>query len=327
MNESNLDREKLQQQIRDALQCESEAIAAAAGRCKVAAIDAVELLYRCSGRLIITGMGKMGLVGRKAAATFSSTGAPAIFLHPVDALHGDMGVVSEDDVLIALSYSGKTQEVIDLLTYTHRRGVPVIVLTGDPHSALAKASNVVIDTSVEREADSIAGAPTASSTVALAMCDALAIALMHSRGFTSEQFAEFHPGGILGRKLLTTVSGLMRTDEQLPIVQSATLLRDAIVTISSKAMGCALVVDDDKLLIGILTDGDLRRILQKFENPLADSVQQHMTGNPATILPEALAVAALRMMEQKSITVLPVMENGKAVGAIHLHDLLSAGLA
>ena len=150
---------------------------------------------------------------------------------------------------------------------------------------------------------------------------------MHSRGFTSEQFAEFHPGGILGRKLLTTVSGLMRTDEQLPIVQPATLLRDAIVTISSKAMGCALVVDDDKLLIGILTDGDLRRILQKFENPLADSVQQHMTGNPATILPEALAVAALRMMEQKSITVLPVMENGKAVGAIHLHDLLSAGLA
>ena len=326
VNDSNLDREKIQQQIRDAMQCESEAIAAAAGRCKVAAVDAVELLFQCSGRLIITGMGKMGLVGRKAAATFSSTGAPAIFLHPVDALHGDMGVVSSDDVLIALSYSGQTQEVLDLLTYTHRRGVPVIGLTGDLLSPLAKASHVVIDTSVEREADPIAVAPTASSTVALAMCDALAIALMHSRGFTSQQFAEFHPGGSLGRKLLTEVSDLMRTDEQLPFVQSATLLRDAIVTISSKAMGCALAVDEEKRLIGILTDGDLRRILQKFENPLADMVEQHMTSTPATISPGALAVEALRMMEQKSITVLPVVENGKAVGAIHLHDLLSAGL-
>ena len=327
MNEPKIDRKKIQQQIRGALECESEAIAATAVRGNDTAVDAVELLFRCSGRLIITGMGKMGLVGRKAAATFSSTGAPAIFLHPVDALHGDMGIVSSDDVMIALSYSGKTQEVLELLTYTHRREVPVIVLTGDVTSPLAQASNVVIDTSVEREADPIAGAPTASSTVALAMCDALAIALMHSRGFTSEQFAEFHPGGSIGRKLLTKVSDLMRTDDQLPLVQHSTSLRDAIVTISNKALGCAVVVDDEKRLIGILTDGDLRRILQKFENPLADSIQQHMTSKPLTIGSELLAVEALRMMEQQSITVLPVVENDKTVGAIHLHDLLSAGLA
>jgi len=318
---------KIQQQIRDALQCESDAIAAAAGRVNDATVDAVELLFQCSGRLIITGMGKMGLVGRKAASTFSSTGAPAIFLHPVDALHGDMGVVTNDDVVIALSNSGNTQEVIELLSYMHRRGVPVIVLTGQLNSPLATSGTVVIDTSVEREADPIAVAPTASSTVALAMCDALAIALMHARGFTSEQFAEFHPGGSIGRKLLTKVEDLMRTDEQLPLVKPTECLRDAIVTISKKALGCALVIDDKNRLIGILTDGDLRRILQKFENPLSDSIQQHMTVDPKSIAPQALAVEALRVMEQQSITVLAVVENDKAVGALHLHDLLSAGLA
>ena len=327
MSDNQIDRKAIQQQIREALQCESDAIAVAAARENKAAIDAVELLFRCSGRLIISGMGKMGLVGRKAAATFSSTGTPAIFLHPVDALHGDMGVVTNDDVVIALSNSGKTQEVLELLSYMRRRSVPVIVLTGELDSPLATSGNIVIDTSVEREADPLAVAPTASSTVALAMCDALAIALMHARGFTSEQFAEFHPGGTIGRKLITKVDDLMRTNDELPLVNSQTSLRDAIVTISQKALGCALVVDDNNRLTGILTDGDLRRILQKFENPLSDSIQQYMTKAPQTIGVGSLAVEALRIMEQKSITVLPVVDDQKAVGAIHLHDLLSAGLA
>jgi arabinose-5-phosphate isomerase len=323
----NLDKRAVLQHVRDALQCESEAIAAAASRVDDSVADAIGLLENCQGRLIVTGMGKMGLVGRKAAATFSSTGAPAIFLHPVDALHGDLGVVTDDDVVLALSNSGATEEVITLLTYMRRRGVPVIALTGRLDSPLAQASSVAIDTSVEKEADPISVAPTASSTLALAMCDALAVALMHVRGFTPEQFAEFHPGGNLGKKLLTSVADVMQSGERLPVVTRQTKLRQAIVVISEKALGCAFVLDSESRLQGILTDGDLRRVFEKHENPLEDSVSQHMTREPSTIGSGALAAEALKLMQENSITVLPVVDNGVAVGVVHLHQLLAAGLA
>lgn len=328
MPDQELDQNQIIANVRDALKCESEAIAAAVERVDHRIAQAVQILFDCSGRLIITGMGKMGLIGRKAAATFSSTGAPAIFLHPVDALHGDLGVVTDDDVVIALSQSGATEEVITLMSYMHRRGVPVIALTGKLNSTLAATSSVVIDTSVDREADPIAVAPTASSTLALAMCDALAIALMHARGFSSEQFAEFHPGGSLGRKLLTNVDELMKSDGKVPIVTCETRLQEAIVEISQKGLGCVFVCDDENELKGILTDGDLRRVFETANNPLSQPISDFMTGNPRSIGPNSLAVEALHLMEQHSITVLPVVnQSNMVVGAIHLHDLLAAGLA
>ena len=327
MPDQELDQKLIIAHVRDALKCEAQAIAAAVDRVDHRIAQAVQILFDCSGRLIITGMGKMGLIGRKAAATFSSTGAPAIFLHPVDALHGDLGVVTDDDVVIALSQSGATEEVITLLSYMHRRGVPVIALTGQLSSALAATSTVVVDTSVDREADPIAVAPTASSTLALAMCDALAIALMHARGFTSEQFAQFHPAGSLGRKLLTSVDELMKSGARVPIVSSQTKLQEAIVEISQKGLGCVFVCDDNELK-GILTDGDLRRVFEAGENPLSQPVVDFMTENPTSIGPNSLAVEALHLMERHSITVLPVVDDSNnVVGAIHLHDLLTAGLA
>lgn len=322
-----MDPKQVMAYVRDALHCESQAILTASARLDHSIVDAVQLLAECSGRLIITGMGKMGLIGRKAAATFNSTGAPAVFLHPADALHGDMGIVTDEDVVIALSNSGSTEEIIKLLPYWRRRGISLVGMTGNLESPLAKACDITIDTSVEREADPISVAPTASSTVALAFCDSLAIALMHVRGFTPEQFAEFHPGGNLGKKLLTLVGDLMRKDDQLPIIRAETRIREAIVTISEKGIGCAFAVDSNDGLVGIITDGDLRRIFQKHENPLAHSVSKYLSLTPATIQKSALAVEALRLIEQRSITVLPVIKNGRLVGAIHLHDLLAAGLA
>lgn len=269
----------------------------------------------------------MGQIGRKAAATLCSTGTPAIFLHPVEALHGDLGFVAKTDVVIALSKSGNTEEVLTLLSYFSRRNVPVIGLTGDLASPLARGCQVVLDISVEKEADPIAIAPTASSTVCLAMCDALAVALMHVRGFTSEQFAEFHPAGQLGRKLLTRVKDLMRSGDDLPMVDADVTLRKAIVTISSKGIGAVFVVDDQNDLQGILTDGDLRRIFERIDNPLDDRVGKFMNQSVRTIDADELAVGALHKMEKMSISVLPVMGGGNVIGAIHIHDLLAAGLS
>ena len=306
---------------------EADAIVSAASRLGSAAADVVELLSDNQGRAVFSGMGKMGYIARKAAATFCSTGSPAIFLHPAEAVHGDLGVVSPDDIFVALSYSGQTAELLNLLPYMTRFDIPVVAITGNPNSELARHSRLVIDIGVESETAGDEVAPASSTTVGLCMCDALAIAVARKRGFTNEQFAMFHPGGNLGRKLLLTTQQIMHAGDEIPVADPNLKLREAIVEVSQKRLGCVVVTQSDQI-VGILTDGDIRRALQKNENPLGDPVSQHMTPSPISIASTALAADALRLMQQRSITVLPVVdEQQQLTGIIHLHDLLKAGLA
>lgn len=321
-----------QQKIVKVLKSESAAIASAIGLVDAGAAKAVDLLFECSGRIIVTGMGKMGCIARKAAATFCSTGAPAVFLHPAEAVHGDLGIVTEKDVLIVLSNSGETREVIQLLPYVARTGIKTIAICAGPNCSLAQSCDAVLATGVTVEADSIAVAPTNSTTVTLALCDALAVALMDRRGFTRDQFAIFHPGGHLGSKLLIKVADLMRSADQLPIVDVGATLGEAIQEISSKGIGATFAVDRDGRLVGVLTDGDLRRVIENSAtqmNGLIDgAIDSMITTNPKTSTADSLAASALRLMEDNGITVLPVVDaEQKMVGVIHLHDLIRAGLA
>ena len=315
------------------LECEAAAIRNVADRVSSEVSAAVNLLDSCRGRLVLTGIGKSGAIARKAAATFCSTGAPAAFLHPVEAVHGDLGIIGEGDVVIALSNSGETQELLAWLPFLQRQGTTLISLTGNLSSTLASHSQVVIDTHVDAEADPLELAPTCSTTVMLAMCDALAIALMQQRGFTREQFAIFHPGGNIGRKLLLKVVDLMRTGAAVPIVAESVSCKQAIETISQKQIGCVFVTDQQDQLIGIVTDGDVRRAfvsLLKNNQPelLESSVDQIMTQSPHSISQELLAAEALRTMEDRQITVLPVVDGTKRIiGVLHLHDLIRSGLA
>ena len=314
--------------IQDVMRAESSAIRRTADRIDEQVEHAVELLFQCKGRTIVTGMGKMGYIARKAAATFCSTGTPAVFLHPGEASHGDLGMVGQGDVLVALSKSGETNEVNSILPYMHRFDIPVICLTGCKTSELATRSTVTIDVSVPAEADTIELAPTSSSTVALAMCDALAVALMQMRGFTREQFALFHPGGNLGRRLLATVEHFMHAGQELPTTQRQDVLRNVIVTMSEKRLGAAIVVDDDNRVLGILTDGDLRRTFERCQSPLDEIAADWMTADPQTIGAKSLAVDAIKVMESKKITTLPVVDDQRRlIGVVHLHDLIRAGLA
>ncbi|HMO93721.1 MAG TPA: KpsF/GutQ family sugar-phosphate isomerase [Pirellulaceae bacterium] len=330
MSKPPVDRELVSESIRQTLQDEADAILSILAyqddnpqpHCA-----AVELLLGCTGRVVVTGMGKMGAIARKCAATFSSTGTPAIFMHPAEAMHGDLGIVTSGDVLLVLSYSGQTDEVNKIIPYMRRHGIPVIAVTGNVDSPLAQHAQVILNVQVAKEADPIALAPTCSTTVSLAVCDALAVALMRIRGFTREQFAIYHPGGSLGRKLLLTVADLMITGDNLPIVGPSTALRDAILEISRKKLGAVFITDKDARLLGILTDGDLRRTLRNSSNPLQDPIERLMTQNPSAIHDDALAAEALRVMETKSITILPVVAETKLIGAIHIHHLIQAGLA
>lgn len=316
------------EQIRSVLRDEAAAIEYVSQRLDERVAEAVELLLNCSGRIIVTGMGKMGCIARKAAATFSSTGTPANFLHAAEAAHGDFGIVTEQDVVVALSYSGQTAEILGVLSFVRRQNVPIIGLTGNSNSELSRHATVAIDIAVPDEADPISLAPTNSSTAALALCDALAIALMQRRGFTSEQFAIFHPGGSLGRKLLVKTSEVMKSDDEIPTAETSATIKQAIVTISQKRLGAVVVVNETKNVLGILTDGDLRRVFEHQENPLADLVTEHMTRDPMTTGSDSLAAEALRIMEEKQITVLPVVDESKRlVGVVHLHDLIRGGLA
>ncbi len=316
----------------DVLKSESLAIAAAANRVGQEIAEAVEAIANSDGRLIVTGMGKMGCIARKAAGTFSSTGTPAIFLDPADALHGGLGIVGQDDVVLAISNSGETSELLQLLPFLLRKKLPLIAITGCPGSSLARQASVVIDASVEAEADPDSLAPTNSSTVALACCDGLAVTLMRLRGFTKEQFAIFHPGGHLGKKLLFQVSDLMHQGEKVPVVDADCTLGEAIRMISARKMGTVLIQSDDGFLKGILTDGDVRRVFESTAdqqtNPLGEPVDSFMIQKPASISVEALAAVALNEMEQRQITVLPVLDaDQKIVGIIHMHDLIRSGLA
>ena len=289
---------------------------------------AVDILYNCKGRVIVTGMGKSGLIGKKIAATMSSTGTPAYFLHPAESTHGDSGVITRNDVIIAISNSGETQELLNLLPLIKRFGCEMIGMTGNLNSTLAKTSEVTLDISVEREACPLGKAPTASTTATLAMGDALAVCLMEKKGFTKEDFLMYHPSGKLGKGLTYNVRDLMITGDKMPVVSDDETFTDVINTISEYKLGMAMVVDSDRKLSGVLTDGDIRRTVIKYHDISNLRIKDVMTSNPKRITSDAYAASALNLMEKFSITALAVVdENNVPVGVIHVHDLLRAGVA
>ncbi len=304
------------------LRIEAEAIAGLIERLDKRFSQAVERLYLCKGRVVVTGLGKSGLIGRKIAATFASTGTPALFLHAGDALHGDLGMLQADDILLAISSSGETDELVELLESVKRLGAGLITLTAVPTSTLAAASDIVLDIAVKEEACSLNLAPTASTAAALAMGDALAVALLERRDFKEEDFAALHPGGRLGKKL-RRVESLMHAGENAPSVAASAKMPDVIYEMSRKGLGLAAVTDEKGRLLGIITDGDLRRMMQKRkENVLELTAGDCMTRNPATLQRTELAASALRMMEEKKITsVLVVDAGGRLEGVVHIHDL------
>jgi len=304
------------------LRVESEAIASLIDRLDARFEKAVELLYACRGRVVVTGLGKSGLVGRKLAATLASTGTPALFLHTGEALHGDLGMLTAGDVMLAISASGETAELIELLETVKRLAVPLLALTANPKSTLAAASKIVLDIAVREEACSLNLAPTASTAAAMAMGDALAIALLERRGFSEQDFAALHPGGRLGNKL-RRVESLMHSGENAPHVLPTTKMPDVIYEMSRKGLGLAAVTEADGKLLGIITDGDLRRVMQKRqENVLALSAADCMSKNPITLSGHELAASALRVMEEKKITSLLITDSaGKLEGVLHIHDL------
>ncbi len=311
---------------RRVLVLEADAIKRIAERLGPAFAAAVRLLADARGRLIVSGIGKSGLVARKIAATFTSTGSPASFLHPVDSLHGDVGIVGRDDVAILLSKSGASDELFGLLSHLKRLGVPVIVLTGDPASPLARQGDVVLDASVTEEACPETLAPTASTTAALALGDALAVTLLEVKGFRREDFAVLHPGGALGRNLLLRVADVMIAGE-LPALAPDRPMRECVVLLAEKR-GTVAVVDRAGSLVGVVTAGDLTRLLEKTDQFLDIPVSDVMTRTPKSTTPEELAGAAVRLMERHGIMALPVLDGGrKVVGMVHLHDLMRAGAA
>jgi arabinose-5-phosphate isomerase len=307
---------------RRVLRIEAEALTELLQRLDGSFVRAVDLLQSCKGRVVIIGMGKSGLIGRKIAATFSSTGTPSIFLHPAEAVHGDLGVLMRDDIVMAVTYGGETEEIIALLETIKRLGLCMITLTGHPRSIIAAASDVVLDVSVKEEACSLNLAPTASTTVAMAMGDALAVALLERRGFSHGDFAALHPGGRLGKKLLR-VENLMHSAESLPSVSVSAKMPDVIYEISKKGLGMTTVVDAEGRLAGILTDGDLRRLMQQRGAATLDLVVgECMNKSPQTLAPEELAGSALRIMEDRHITSVVVVDaDKKPLGVVHLHDL------
>lgn len=306
---------------RRVLQTEAAAIMALIDRIDGRFSRAVEVVRDCRGRVILTGMGKSGIICRKIAATLSSTGTPAFFLHPAEAVHGDLGVLQSEDVIIALSYSGETEELTRVLETIKRLGATLIAITGDPASTLAQAADVSLDCHVSEEACPMNLVPTASTTAALALGDALAMTVLVEKGFKPEDFANLHPGGKLGKRLMRARQ-LMHAGDGLPVVQLDTPMRDIIYTMSSKGLGMTAVLDGDRRLAGIITDGDLRRtmaVTPDIQNLVARNV---MTGNPVTIGPETLAVEALALLERRKITSVVVIDADRRVeGVLHLHDL------
>ncbi|PIW32241.1 MAG: D-arabinose 5-phosphate isomerase, partial [bacterium (Candidatus Ratteibacteria) CG15_BIG_FIL_POST_REV_8_21_14_020_41_12] len=301
------DHSQLLKLAKEVLRLEANAISSLIPRINQEFAQALNLLFSCKSRVVITGMGKSGIIGRKIAATLSSTGTPSLFLHPGEAIHGDLGMIIKDDVVLAISNSGETEEIIKILPFLKRTGVKIIGLTGDTSSQLAKASNVVLNVKIKREACPFGLVPTASTTAILAMGDALAMALLKKRGLGRKDFALFHPGGNLGKRLLQRVKDVMQTGKKMPIVPLGASLKEAITEINRKKLGFTLVVDQKKRLIGIITDGDLRRFLIKRSGINGARVVDCMAGNPMTIREEALAAQAITLMEKKAITSLAII--------------------
>ncbi len=313
---------------RKVLKTEAEAVLALIGKLDSNFEKAVDAIYKSKGRVVITGMGKSGLVGKKIASTLASTGTPAFFLHPAEATHGDLGMVTSDEVIIAISNSGETDEIVGLIPFLKRFNVSLISMTGNPRSTLSKVADVNLDISVKEEACPLGIVPTASTTAAMAMGDALAVALLMKRGYKEEDFAFFHPGGSLGKKLFIKVKDLMHSGDALPVVSQETPMTKAVMEISSKRLGVTVVADSERKILGIVTDGDLRRGIEKWGKAVFDmKAGEVMTRNPKTISEDELAAKALSIMEEHSITALVVPDDeGKAKGIIHLHDILKQGI-
>jgi len=290
-----------------------------------ALVRAVELLHDCKGRIVVSGIGKSGHIARKIAATFASTGSPAFFVHPAEASHGDLGMVTREDVFVALSNSGETDELLTIVPIVKRTGAKLIALTGAPESSLAKLADAHLDTSVEKEACPLNLAPTTSTTAALAMGDALAVALLDARGFQAEDFIRSHPGGRLGRKQLSYVSEVMRSIDETPKISIQASLQEALLEMTAKRMGMVITLDSNNKVAGIFTDGDLRRLLEKSTNLDGVTLKEATTSTPRTIPPELLAEEAIEMMEKHRINHLVVTDtNGALLGALNLHDLFAA---
>ena len=315
---------------KDCLRIEAEAVAALISRIDRQFSSAVQLILDCQGRVIVSGMGKSGLIGRKIAATLASTGTPAFFLHPAEAIHGDLGMVVADDIVLAMSNSGETTEIVNILPALKRIGARIIAMTGKAKSTLGKNADVILDVGVEKEACPLGLAPTASTTAALAMGDALAVALLSARNFKPEDFAVFHPGGALGRRLLLTVGDIMHQGAANPVVNKDSTIKQALFVMTECGLGATAVVDADGRLLGLITDGDIRRSLELGYNFLDAGVAELMTKTPKTITKDKLAAYAMNLMEKnkpRPITVLPVVDGEyKSIGLVHLTDLLRQGV-
>ncbi len=309
------------------LKTEAEAILTLIDRIDQSFYDACQMILNCRGRIVVTGMGKSGHIGNKIAATLASTGTPAFFMHPGEASHGDLGMITGEDLVIALSNSGEVAEIVTLLPLLKRLPVPLIALTGNAHSTLAEMADINLDVSVEKEACPLGLAPTSSTTASLAMGDALAIAVLEARGFTEEDFARSHPGGSLGRRLLLRVRDIMHSGERIPRVASDASLKQALLEMSNKGLGMTAIVDDENRLVGIYTDGDLRRTLDDNTDIQRARVSDYMTRGGVTIDAEQIASAALKLMDQHAINGLIVTDSqGVVQGALNMHDLLRAGI-
>ena len=311
---------------RQVLETEAEAIRRLVDMVGVEFERAVDLILACRGRVVWSGMGKSGIICRKLAATMASTGTPALFLHPAEAIHGDLGMVTGDDLVIAVSNSGSTEELIRLVEVIKRLGIPLVALTSNPESELARVADVHLDLGVRREACPLNLAPTASTTATLALGDALAVAVSVRKGFREEDFARLHPGGKLGKRFLR-VSELMHTGEQVPLVSPETPMKDVIYEMSRKGLGMTTVQDGEGRLLGVITDGDLRRLMERHADPLGLTAGEVMHPGGVTIAPDELATAALRILEERRITSLMVTgDGGRVLGVLHLHDLWGVGL-
>lgn len=320
-------RDKTIKRAREVLRIEAKAVASLSKRLNKNFQKAVDLLYSCKGRIVVTGIGKGGIIGQKISATLSSIGSPSLWLHPTEAIHGDLGRVIKDDAVLAISNSGETEEILRLLPTIRKIGVKLISLTGNLKSTLAKNSDIALDVSVAEEACPLGLVPTASTTAMLAMGDALAVCVLEKRGLKKEEFAFYHPGGNLGKKLLLKAKDIMRTGAANPIVKENTLVRDVLLAITSARAGSACIVDKKGMLVGIFTDGDLRRHLEDDGNLSIRKIKEVMTKNPTVIKEEHLAAEALGILQRKKIDEVPVVdEQGKPIGLLDVQDLLKAGL-
>ena len=324
---SNYDSALMTMAAQRTIKMESAAVIALEQRIDSDFIKTCELILHCKGRTIVTGMGKSGHIGNKIAATLASTGTPSFFVHPGEASHGDLGMITKDDVVICISNSGSSAEIVTLLPMLKRMNIPLISMTGNPESTLAEAASAKLDISITSEACPLDLAPTSSTTVTLVMGDALAIALLEARGFTAEDFAFSHPGGALGRKLLLRIEDIMHAEQEVPFVKQGQTISDAIVVMTEKGFGMTTVVDTDNRLLGIFTDGDVRRCVDQKQNFAEQPIESVMTANPKTIHKDILAAEALSIMEKNTITALVVEDDlHHPIGVVHMHDILRAGV-